>query len=312
MKSQAVPFGGLLKKHPFNHRALWMALDSAKMAPPTRKCWPTAKAKTRCLTLKKKPYRASVEIEMTNQSDAERLEPCPFCGSADTYAMDMGGWESFCKTCGTNGPALNTERDKVIADWNTRAARNPGAGLSNRTIGEGPQVAAPDAPQPATNEADELLTALNLGPDAYRTDGGWLNIPKIKAAIASPEDYPYIAQPAIQAVTPCQNESMGKHACTNRAQCWEPCGELGHSAEHARPSERNFCGRCGKRLSDSEYIHTCTPPAAVQPAEPLTIERKRYIVTTWFAEGWAIDKALSLIDDIEAAHNIKPKASHDQ
>ena len=35
------------------------------------------------------------------------------------------------------------------------------------------------------------------------------------------------------AVVPCQNESMGQHACKNRAQCWEPCGELGHSAEHA-------------------------------------------------------------------------------
>ena len=27
---------------------------------------------------------------------------------------------------------------------------------------------------------------------------------------------------------------MGEHACTNRAQCWEPCGELGHSEEHAQ------------------------------------------------------------------------------
>jgi len=54
------------------------------------------------------------------------LLPCPFCGSADIYAMDMGGWESFCKTCGTNGPALNTEKDKVIADWNTRAAQPMG------------------------------------------------------------------------------------------------------------------------------------------------------------------------------------------
>lgn len=27
---------------------------------------------------------------------------------------------------------------------------------------------------------------------------------------------------------------MGEHACTNRSQCWEPCGELGHSEEHAQ------------------------------------------------------------------------------
>lgn len=59
----------------------------------------------------------------TTPQTLPELLPCPFCGSTDTYAMDMGGWESFCKTCGTNGPALNTERDKVIADWNQRAAQ---------------------------------------------------------------------------------------------------------------------------------------------------------------------------------------------
>ena len=42
------------------------------------------------------------------------------------------------------------------------------------------------------NEADELLTALGLDPDNYRTDGGWLNIPKIMAAIKSPQDYPHL------------------------------------------------------------------------------------------------------------------------
>jgi hypothetical protein len=47
--------------------------------------------------------------------------------------------------------------------------------------------------QPA-NEADQLLTALRLDPDTYRTEGGWLNIPKIVAAIKSPEDYPHLAQ----------------------------------------------------------------------------------------------------------------------
>ena len=32
----------------------------------------------------------------------------------------------------------------------------------------------------------------------------------------------------------CPNAAgMGEHACANRYQCWEPCGELGHSAAHA-------------------------------------------------------------------------------
>lgn len=42
------------------------------------------------------------------------------------------------------------------------------------------------------NEADELLTALKLEPNTYRTDGGWLNLPKILAAIKNPEDYPHL------------------------------------------------------------------------------------------------------------------------
>lgn len=50
------------------------------------------------------------------------LLPCPFCGSADTYVAELGGWESFCKSCGTNGPALETKRDKVIAAWNRRTS----------------------------------------------------------------------------------------------------------------------------------------------------------------------------------------------
>jgi hypothetical protein len=44
-----------------------------------------------------------------------------------------------------------------------------------------------------------------------------------------------VGMPAPTIPTPCQDAvTMGKHACTNRNQCWEPCGELGHSAEHAK------------------------------------------------------------------------------
>lgn len=49
-------------------------------------------------------------------------------------------------------------------------------------------VAAPAA-QP-DNEADELLRNLGLEPEAYRTDGGYINHLKVKAAIRHPENYP--------------------------------------------------------------------------------------------------------------------------
>ncbi len=46
---------------------------------------------------------------------------------------------------------------------------------------------------------------------------------------------------------PCANVAgMGKHACQNAAQCWEPCGQLGHSAEHARVSTRSLQHQDGK------------------------------------------------------------------
>ena len=31
---------------------------------------------------------------------------------------------------------------------------------------------------------------------------------------------------------------MGEHACKNRNQCWEPCGDLGHHAEYQQRVKR--------------------------------------------------------------------------
>jgi Lar family restriction alleviation protein len=42
--------------------------------------------------------------------------------------------------------------------------------------------------------------------------------------------------PVAPAPEPCpRGKDKPEHSCTNRHQCWEPCGELGKSAEHARP-----------------------------------------------------------------------------
>lgn len=49
-------------------------------------------------------------------------------------------------------------------------------------------LAQPDVPD--GNEADELLRNLGLDPDTYRTDGGYINHLKVKAAIRNPEGYP--------------------------------------------------------------------------------------------------------------------------
>lgn len=39
-------------------------------------------------------------------------------------------------------------------------------------------------------DADELLRALRLDPERYRTEGGAINMPKVRAALANPDEYP--------------------------------------------------------------------------------------------------------------------------
>lgn len=54
------------------------------------------------------------------------------------------------------------------------------------------------ASKPETSEADDLLRRLGLDPEQYRTDGGYINHLKVKAAIRYPDSYPRIDQ--------CQHE----------------------------------------------------------------------------------------------------------
>lgn len=53
-------------------------------------------------------------------------------------------------------------------------------------------------------DSDELLRLLNLPPDRYRTDGGCINLPKVRAAVREPWDYP-----TIDTVNPPVQSSVG-------------------------------------------------------------------------------------------------------
>lgn len=45
---------------------------------------------------------------------------------------------------------------------------------------------------------------------------------------------------------PCQHpEKMGEFACADKSQCWEPCGELGKSEEHAVAVRCDDCRSVG-------------------------------------------------------------------
>ena len=69
-----------------------------------------------------------------------------------------------------------------------------------------PVTAQPAQPKQAT-EADDLLRALGLNPDAYRTDGGAINHLKVKAALTHPQEY------LVQAVQEPDGHAAAKAAC---------------------------------------------------------------------------------------------------
>jgi len=69
-----------------------------------------------------------------------------------------------------------------------------------------------------------------------------------------------VTNPAYEAKLPCQNKDMGEHACSDRSQCWEPCGELGHSAEHARPAPVEVQNAINEALEATNK----TPEQAIQ------------------------------------------------
>ena len=51
-------------------------------------------------------------------------------------------------------------------------------------------------------------------------------------------------------MTECKNKEMGEHVCSNKEQCWEPCGNLGKSEQHvAVYSPRIVCAANRDTLS---------------------------------------------------------------
>jgi hypothetical protein len=63
----------------------------------------------------------------------------------------------------------------------------------------------------------------------YYETPAWSDLEPLYAAA------PTAAQPNTDGVEPCpRGADKPEPTCTNRHQCWEPCGELGKSEEHAR------------------------------------------------------------------------------
>ena len=90
--------------------------------------------------------------------------------------------------------------------------------------------AAPQQPEAqAGGEVDELLAALGLDVSRFRTEGGWLNVAKVVAAIRNPRDYSgYYTTPPPSAVP----EGM---VLVRRAEVYRTIDVLRYAA-HPHPS----------------------------------------------------------------------------
>lgn len=124
---------------------------------------------------------------------------------------------------------------------------------SVRPLIYGDRAGAAPAAQP-DNEADELLRNLGLEPDAYRTDGGYINHLKVKAAIRYPENYPQAQQGRTDQEIVDQTEELA---------VWLLSWAFNHEPETATPmraSNHPFAQRCWSAACHIQEILTATDP----------------------------------------------------
>ncbi len=112
------------------------------------------------------------------------------------------------------------------------------------------------------SDADLILRAIGLDPEIYRTEGGSLNVPKIKAAIAHPDDYPRLAQPGavVEPPEPLTDE-----------QIISAIDELGIRVE---PSLGFALVRLGAFLAAAPVVPSSEPPDLGQILEDDETERE--------------------------------------
>lgn len=96
----------------------------------------------------------------------------------------------------TNAPRSITEPDSAASALSAGLGIMPtdaeyladAMGMVNAMVGKYVKVCR--ALKQECRDADELLRLLRLDPEIYRTEGGYINVPKVKAALANPDDYP--------------------------------------------------------------------------------------------------------------------------
>jgi hypothetical protein len=179
---------------------------------------------------------------------------------------------------------------------------------------------AQDAQRPERDEADELLRAIGLDPERYRTEGGALNLPKIRAAIKHPDEYPTerSAQPLIDLLAIIHRDGGHHTAAVGVDQSVkDACERWGQLiAEAERPAQQEtayeYLGyidagdvlRYGPPPANNEchvYRRTSAPPVAPKPLtdEQIIEIRDEHLPS----QGEQFD-CLAFARAIERAHNI--------
>ena len=102
----------------------------------------------------------------------------------------------------------------------------------------------------AERDADNLLRRLNLDPERYRTECGYLNVPKIISAIKHPDEYPRLTDSA-----PAEPLPPGTITC--------PACEI-----RVTPNKDGLCPICDKELADSAEPAPEKCPDALLPDGP--------------------------------------------
>lgn len=166
---------------------------------------------------------------------------------------------------------------------------------------------AADAQAGGENEADDLLRRLGLDPDQYRTDGGYINHLKVKAAIKNPNDYPRLNQ--------CQHQFV--HSADLGGRVCKLCGHPERSASPAAPAhsaewpETPITQEAFNAWFDALpwYVRAMWPSAqaAAQVAQPLTQDEvfaDDGIMEANSDAGLDMARIMQFVRAVEAAHGI--------
>lgn len=132
------------------------------------------------------------------------LKPCPFCGSTN-IELDHTDISVVCGDCAAEGPFGDADMEFAIEAWNNRAECNHELACSAKPV--------------SVPSSTEILTIwAQTNEDCPLTHCEATRITRFVDALLAKYGQN----------TPC---------CRNPSQCWEPCGDLGNSMEHARAAE---------------------------------------------------------------------------